>query len=223
MMPRLRQCCFLGLLLILTAGCGGSLLPKSPPPVYYQLDYQPTPVPCRDTFKKGLRVMPFGASSPYQRTEMVVLERQGQVAFSSRFQWVATPGNLVSESLLRDLAQSHLFPQVASADEPAAIPLELSGHVFEFAWVRTGGISRAVLKVEVSLVETAKTRRVVLHRQYDLQGEPWAQDTSAAFAGAMGEVMKRLSEKFQQDLCRVLKSREAEENRLNLLPKECEF
>jgi ABC-type uncharacterized transport system auxiliary subunit len=223
MMPRSLPGCFIGLLLLLTAGCGGSLLPKSAPPVYYQLDYQPTPVPCRETFEKGLRVMTFSAASQYQRTEMVVLERQGQVAFSNRFQWVATPGTMVSESLLRDLTQSHLFPQVLSANEPATVPLELTGYVFKFAWERVGGISRAALKVEVSLVETRKTRQVLLHRQYDLQGEPMPEDSSAAFAGAMSEVMKRFSEKLQQDLCKVVKSRQAEKNRQKLMLEESEF
>jgi ABC-type uncharacterized transport system auxiliary subunit len=135
MRPRFLQCCLLGLLGLVTAGYGGALLPKAPAPVYYQLDYQPTPVPCRETFQQGLRVLPFSAASAYQRMEMVVLERQGQVAFSSHFQWVATPGNLVSESLLRDLTQSHLFPRVVSANDPATnILLELSGRVFTFAW-----------------------------------------------------------------------------------------
>jgi hypothetical protein len=137
---------------------------------------------------------------------------------------VATPGNLVSESLLRDLTQSHLFPRVVSANDPATnILLELSGRVFTFAWERLGGTSRAVLKVEVSLVDTGKKRQVLLYRQNDLQGELLAGDNSAAFAGAMSDVMKRLSEKLQQDLCGVVKSREAEKSRQSILLKENEF
>lgn len=222
MIKHLLKSCFFGVLITLAVGCG-SLLPKSAPPVYYQLDYQPPPVSCRERFDKAVRVMQFLASSPYGRTEMVVLQPQGKVASSSGFQWVSSPGTLVSENLLRDLTQSHLFPQVVSANQPANVPLELSGHVFIFAWDRSSGFSRAVLKVEVSLVGTEKVRQVLFHRGYDLQSEPVTENTSAAFAGAMGEVMKSFSGKLQQDLCGVLKNKEAERHRLNQLKEECIF
>jgi ABC-type uncharacterized transport system auxiliary subunit len=194
----------LGLAALWAAGCGGALFPKAKPPVYYQLDYQPAPVHCRQAFPKGVRVWKFTDSSPYRRTEMVVLEPQGKVAFSSAFQWVANPGTLVADSLQRDLTLSRLFPQVVSANDPAAAPLELSGHVFVFAWERAGAVSRAALQVEVSLIDTEAPRRVLFRRGYDLTSPPLGEDSSSAFASAMSEVMRQFSEKFRQDLCTAI-------------------
>lgn len=128
-------------------GCVSFHLPSAAPPVYYQLDYQPAVVPCPQAFKEGVRVWKFSTSSPYGRTEMVVLKPQGQVQFSSAFQWVASPAILVAESLLRDLTQSRLFPRSLGANDPTNASLELSGHIFVFAWERSGATSRAALQL----------------------------------------------------------------------------
>jgi ABC-type uncharacterized transport system auxiliary subunit len=188
------------------AGCLSFHLPSTAPPVYYQLDYQPASVHCPQTFKKGVRVWKFATSSLYGRTEMVVQKPQGQVLFSSAFQWVASPGTMVADSLLRDLSLSQMFPQAISANDPAQVPLELSGHIFVFAWERHGATSQAVLQVEVSLVDIESPRRVVLRREYDLRSAPFAEDTSAAFAQAMSNLVAEFSTKLQRDLCGSLGS-----------------
>jgi ABC-type uncharacterized transport system auxiliary subunit len=172
----------LGLVVLWAAGCGGKLFPKSKPPVYYQLDYQTTPVHSQHAFQKGLRVWRFADTSTYQRTEMVVIQPQGKVAFSSAFQWVARPGVLVADNLLRDLTKSRLFPQVVSGNDPVTVPLELTGHVFVFAWERAGGTSRALMQVEVSLIDTTEPRHVVFRQEYNLRSDPLGEDTSSAFA-----------------------------------------
>ena len=127
----------LWLIPLCAAGCASLIFPSSTPPVYYQLDYQPTLGKCPQAFKKGLRVWTFTSSDPYSRTGMVVLKPGGEVSFSSAFQWVASPGTLLSESLQRDLTLSSLFPRVVGANDPTGAPLELSGHVFVFACERT--------------------------------------------------------------------------------------
>jgi ABC-type uncharacterized transport system auxiliary subunit len=196
----------LGLVALWAAGCGGKLLPKSKPPVYYQLDYQATPIHCQQAFQKGVRVWRFTDSSTYQRTEMVVIQPQGKVAYSSAFQWVARPGTLVADNLQRDLAMGRLFPQVISGNDPVTVPLELTGHVFVFAWERAGALSRAALQVEVSLIDTDKPRHVVFRRQYDLRSQPLGEDSSAAFARGMSALMSQFSERLRQDLCRAISS-----------------
>ena len=197
---------FLGLLLPGLMGCVSFHLPTSAPPVYYQLDYQSPSVHCPCPFAEGLRVWKFTSSSPYGRTDMVVLKPDGQIQFSSTFQWIAPPGTMVAEKLLRDLTMNRLFPQVVSSNDPATVPLELSGHVFLFASERSGAISRAALHVEVSLIDNTKPRKVILHREYDLRSAPFMENTSAAFARAMSTVMRELSERFQRDLCSTLTS-----------------
>jgi ABC-type uncharacterized transport system auxiliary subunit len=196
----------LWLIPIFAAGCASLIFPSSAPPVYYQLDYKPTLGKCPQAFKKGLRVWTFTSSDPYRRTGMVVLKPGGKVSFSSAFQWVASPGTLLPESLQRDLTLSSLFPRVVGANDPTGAPLELSGHVFVFACERTGSISRAALQIEVSLIDTDEApRRVIFRREYDMRSGPFAEDTSAAFARAMSGLVAEFSQKFQQDICAVQK------------------
>jgi ABC-type uncharacterized transport system auxiliary subunit len=196
----------LGLLLPLLTGCVSFHLPTAAPPVYYQLDYPSPRVHCPGAFQKGLRVWQFTSSSPYGRTDMIVVKPDGQMQFSSTFQWIASPGTMVAESLLRDLTRSRLFPQVISANDPAFVPLELTGHIFMFASERIGTTSQAALQVGVSLIDNQKPRKVILHREYDLRSPTFIDNTSAAFARAMSDLMQKFSERFQRDLCAVLSS-----------------
>lgn len=187
---------------ILATGCGSLLTTKVPAPVYYQPEYQTATVACKASFHQGVRVWEFSAASPYNHQEMVVLLPEGKVQFSSSYQWVATPGTMVAQQLAQDLSAGDLFPMVVTGDNPLQVPLSLTGRVDLYAWKREGGQSRAVLKVEMSLVDTGAEREVLFHRIYELRSKPFARDDSALFAQAMGELMGRLSERFRTDLCR---------------------
>jgi len=192
---------FLMLTLIPVAGCSSLLLPKSPPPVYYRLEYKSVGVKCAKSFTGGLRVWDFITSSPFDQSDMVVIDHGQQVSFSGSFQWITSPGTMVAESLLRDLNEGSLFPQVVSGDSPIEVPLTLTGHVFTFAWMRQGSKARAMLQVEVSLSATGPTNRLIFRRIYELMSVPFTEDTAAAFARAMSGIVSRFSQQLQRDLC----------------------
>lgn len=182
-------------------GCSSLLLPTTPQPVYYQLDYAPPSVACPHGFGKGVRVWDFSAESPFERPELVVTEGR-KTSYSRSFQWVASPGALVAQSLIRDLEGGPLFSSVEGAQNPGPSGLELTGRIFQFAWVREGDNSRAVLDLEVSLARTGAKPGVVFQRRYTLRSTPSpAGDDSAAFARAMSGLVRELSEKLQTDLC----------------------
>ena len=192
---------FLMLTLIPVAGCSSLLLPKSPPPVYYRLEYKSVGVKCAKSFTGGLRVWDFITSSPFDQSDMVVIDHGQQVSFSGSFQWITSPGTMVAESLLRDLNEGSLFPQVVSGDSPIEVPLALTGHVFTFAWMRQGSTARAMLQVEVSLSATGPTNRLIFRRIYELISVPFTEDTAAAFARAMSGIVSQFSQQLQRDLC----------------------
>jgi len=108
---------------------------------------------------------------------------------------------MVAESLLRDLNEGSLFPQVVSGDSPTEVPLALTGHVFTFAWMRQGSNARAMLQVEVSLSATGPTNRLMFRRIYELISVPFTEDTAAAFARAMSGIVSQFSQRLQSDLC----------------------
>jgi ABC-type uncharacterized transport system auxiliary subunit len=189
---------------ILLPGCSSLIVSSTPPPVYYQLDYAPPEVSCGMSFREGVRVRQFTASSPFDRAAMVVTKPKGEVLYSNAFQWVSPPGTLVAESLLRDLNQGDLFPQAVSGADTTVVPLELTGHVFAFAWQRTGSAAYPVLKAEVSLTGGQPTGRVVFRKNYRLQGKALGSDDAEAFAGGMSALVRDFSERLQQDLCNSL-------------------
>ncbi len=195
------------LLVVLTlipgSGCSSLLLPTSPPPVYYRLDYKPVGMECAKSYPAGLRVWDFTTSSPFDQSDMVVIDHEQKVSFSSSFQWIAHPGTMVAESLLRDLNEGSLFPQVISGDSPIDVSLALTGHVFTFAWMRQGSTARAMLEVEVGLSSTEAPGRLILHRTYQVKSEPFIENTAAAFAKAMSEIVGQFSQQLQGDLCNV--------------------
>jgi len=192
----------LALAAVFVQGCSSLLIKSSPAPVLYQLEYEPTAIACNKSFDKGLRVWNFGASSPYDQVNMVVLDKGRKVNFSSAYQWVSLPGTLVANSLLRDFSAGALFTQAVDSNSPLTPPLELAGHVFTFAWENTDSGYRARLHVEISLVDAAGKRSVILRKNYRLTSKPYAEDSSDAFARAMSSLVRDLSERLQEDLCK---------------------
>lgn len=199
----LLTCALAGALL---SGCSSLFFKSAPAPVYYQLDYKPVAVNCSKGFGKAVQVWGFGASSPYNQPDMVVIEKRQQVNYSSAYQWVSSPGTLVADSLQRDLTEGDLFTQVVGSNSPVAPPLELTGHVYAFAWENTEAGYRARLHVETSLVNTAGRRKVVARKGYQLMSRPYRKDSSDNFAEAMSSVMKEFSRRLQEDLCEKAKS-----------------
>ncbi len=191
----------LPLAVLFLAGCSSLLTTEAPAPVYYEPQYDVSPVSCPASFRGVLRVWDFSAASPFGRPEMVVLKAGGEVQYSGTYQWVSSPGVLVAEDLTRDLSAGGLFPLVVTGDSPLSASLSLSGRVDRFAWERKGDASRAVLKVETSLVESGSGKHVLFHHIYDMSSPPFQGSDAALFARAMGELMGRFSERFRKDLC----------------------
>ena len=192
------------------AGCSSILTSEKPAPVYYQIEYEAAPVDCEHSFNQQVWVWEFSAASPFNRAEMVVVQPGGEVRFSDAYQWVASPGVMLAEHLARDLSTGELFPLVVTGTRPGIIPLELSGRVYRWAWEEEGEVSRAVLKIELSLIETGAEREVVFHRMYNLRSQAFDKDNSVLFAQAMGDLVGRLSGNIRRDLCRVAAERSAE-------------
>lgn len=194
-------------LVLFSGGCSSMLIKNTKAPIRYQLTYKAAPVNCTASFGKGLRVWDFSAISPYDQTQMIVEKPDGQTLFSGNYQWVANPGEMVAQSLLRDLSTGSMFTQVVSASDPANVKLDMTGRVFEFAWRRSGASARAVLQVEISVSSTAANPSVLFRKSYDLESSPFADDSSSeTFAGAMSELVGELSRRLREDLCKTASS-----------------
>ena len=196
-----------GFILILAylslAGCSSLIFPSSSPPVYYQLDTGATTVHCSKPFRESIRLWKFGAASPYDRREMIVVRNGREVSISSDFQWVAAPSTMLGDILYRDLSMGGLFPRVLTANEPGNVPLDMTGRILVFAWEREGDTSRAVLEYEVSVTGNRAGSGALFHKNYSLKSEPVrGEGTSEDFARAMSRLVGEASVKLRSDLCR---------------------
>lgn len=208
-MPRHRLIPFFAAGLLAISGCSSLLVSSTPPPVFYALEYEPPRVDCPGGFGKGIRGWRFSASSPYDRTAMIVSKPGGEILLSGTFQWVAPPGTLLSQRLLDDLSRSPIFTRVVPQNAPEPAPLELTGHIFSFACERGEGGARALLDVEVSVAESGGQRRDIFRRRYRVQSSLFEEDSSSAFAEGMSSAVRTLSGELSQDLCKSAESAEA--------------
>lgn len=193
-------------------GCAAGLVEEKPPAVYYDLDYPPTAIDCPSTFDLGVEVLNLTVFSPFDRTEMVVEEGNGRIGISEGHQWVANPGRMVAESLVRDLSAGRLFSRAGAGSGSGSFPLELTGRIDEFGWNRKEGSSRAVLATELSLLDI-RTRDVLLQRSYRLESRPSGSDDAGGFARAMSGLVRELSTRLQRDLCEEAQTRQENRSR----------
>lgn len=190
------------LMLALTA-CFGSLT-STRPPEYYGLDYAYEASPCsRNDSEDGLRVWSFTASAPYNRAQMVITNPSQKVSYSSQHQWVAPPGDMIADILLRDISLSHMFSKTVSAGDPYTAQDEMSGHVFRFGWEDFGSKGRAVIELEVSLWKEKPKRAVLLRKHYQFESEFIAELNPETFARAMSGLVQRVSRQLRQDICAI--------------------
>ena len=202
-----RSFCPIIAFVLLSSGCSSMLIKTTKAPIHYQLTYEAASTDCSGSFNNGLRVWDFTAISPYDQTQMVVEKPEGETLFSNNYQWVANPGKMVAQNLLRDLSRGKLFTQVVSANDPANVGLEMTGRIFAFAWRRTGTSSRAILEVAVSVSSTGANPEVLFRKTYSLETRSFDDDTSETFAGAMSALVGEFSHRLRKDLCATAASK----------------
>lgn len=179
-------------------GCASNLIEERPAPVRYELRYESPASAGAEVFGGTVRVGPLTAADPYGGTEMVVLQTGRRVETSVHYQWIAPPPRMLGDRLTRDLARSGLFAEVTGATSSAVASYELTGRVDEFAWDRREAGACAVLDVQVSLTRDGED--VLFTKHYQLESPSSADDSSRAFADAMSELARRLSEALARDL-----------------------
>jgi ABC-type uncharacterized transport system auxiliary subunit len=189
-------------LVAMVGGCAAMFKPP-PPSSLYQLQYSPQPAECQSSFPASIRVLPLEAPPPYDQESLVVLADGARVRFSSQYSWVAQPGKMIADWLLRDFSQTQLFSSVMTSGESFANSYDLGGHLFTFAWQRRQDRWQALLDAEITLVEnrSGQSRQILLRKPYHLVSDPVAEHDPEAFARAMSKVMGELSAVLQQDLC----------------------
>ncbi len=191
-----------------TLGACGTLFEKPAPSAFYQLAFSPQSVACASSLPASVRVSSLDAVPPYDQESMVVLANGGRVRYSSQYLWVAQPGKMVADWLVRDLSRTQVFPSVMVSGETVADRYDLGGRLFAFAWQSEHDRWQAVLDAEITLVANppGQSRQILLRKAYRMVSEPVAEHGPEAFVQGMSKVMGQFSAALQRDLCAVAES-----------------
>jgi ABC-type uncharacterized transport system auxiliary subunit len=191
----------------LCGGCG-AVISRPAPSALYQLHYFPQPDACHHRFPGDVRIWPLQAAAPYDQESMVVLSDTAQVQFSAQHRWIAQPGQLLANWLLRDFSGDNSFTSVFAAGEPFSTTFDLGGHLFGFGWKRQQHTSQAILDLEMTLVENqqGRARSILFRKHYQLVSQPSHDNGPEGFARAMSELLRDFSAELRRDLCTALGS-----------------
>ncbi len=177
-----------------------SFTSSSPPPSYFQLSYALDPIGGGRLFDDTLRVWDLKELSPYDRQEMVVVDTPVKVDFSRRNRWVARPGHMVAQMLIRDLSRSSMFARLVTPLDPNPAPFQLGGHLFEFAREGAGSSCHAVIDAEIVFWRESPKRKVLLHKHYHFESPGESGDNPDLFAAGMSDAMRRFSSRLRDDI-----------------------
>jgi len=193
---------------VMTWGCAGSIIPKSPPMYYHQLNYSYHNVaPHCSTFQnKIIKVWEFHAISPFDSTEMVVESNNTQVLVSKSHQWIDRPGVLLAEWLRKDIDRDGMFSGAYETIEAGGnlIGMELSGVVERWSWVKTEKGYIASMEVTLTVWQRQPTASILFKKHYKLESQPSSINDPEAFAKAMTELVAKLSHRFRKELYETL-------------------
>lgn len=184
-------------------GCMGAFS-RAVPPDYFQLDYTLQPSPCSKPFSGAVRIWSFTASAPYDREQMVVVTASRNVRFSSDHRWVAPPGNMLADKLMRDLSLSRVFEDAVPVGNPVFAACEMAGHIYRFALEENGSPPHAVLNLDVTLWQEKPVRTVLLKKNFHYESAPLSNPDPSEFAKAMAEIVSRLSVDLRNEICAIM-------------------
>lgn len=187
---------------VFLCSCIGSVIPKSPPLQYYQLDYTYKKVDVySDKFRdKIIRVWHFNAISPFNGSEMVVEIDKSGLATSRYHQWIDQPGVLLSEWIRKDIDRDGMFAGAYETVEVGKeIDVELSGVVERWSLVKTDNGYVAMMEVTITVWQKKPKASIIFKKHYSLKSDPLPNKDPETFALTMSKVVAELSSQFRKE------------------------
>ncbi len=188
---------------VVLMGCGGG---KSAYVVKQFLpEYAPPALTGLPKIDEAIRVERFSTAQAIAGTAMVYRPSPFEMSTYSRERWRVTPGDMVTDFLLRDLRASGSFKAVLGYEDPGEGRFVLAGTVAEFLETDGGRGPAARLAVDVTLLDTTRreiTQRVVFQKTYAVE-EAMAEKSARTLAEAMSRAMQKFSAALLADVHRA--------------------
>ena len=190
----------IGLVLIMLAltmgGCVAALKQPSPQIVYYTLEYDVLPADqSLHPLPVIIQVERFSAAPAYTGNRIIYREQEFTRSGYVYHRWRATPADLATYFLIRDMQAGSLFTAVFPPGRGEPHTHVLQGVVDEFIeWDRETGWE-AHLALNITLLAAAEpdiSQRVIFQKQFTAS-RPCARKDPQALARAMSEAMALVS------------------------------
>lgn len=196
----------LTLLVPLLGGCG------KPPMLVrrYILEYPAPPVLAPQAkIPAALRVKQFSVAQAFNTDAMVYQPQPFRSETYNYSRWRVNPGYLVTDFLLRDLREAHLFKAVYGPESTSRYRFQLEGGVEDFQEQDEPGGWQAVLGLTVTLLDVSQLKlphRVIFQKNYRTM-EPMPEKTPQGLAQAMSRALARLSARIMADTAQAARQR----------------
>lgn len=197
---------FIVIALIISSIVSGGCMTLKQPSLkveYYTLEYDPaTLYPASDVdlypLQAVLRVDPFRSAPVYNTNRIIYRERECQRASYFYHKWKASPADMVTFFLARDITGSGLFKAVTVAGSKIPHTHIMEGLVDEFLeWDAKNGWE-AVLSVNVTLLDAEASdisKKVIFQQRFSARKE-CERKHPKALAQAMSLAMAQVSEEI---------------------------
>lgn len=176
---------------------------------YYTLEYEALMPKDLTPVSEVIRVFRFTVAPTYNTNQLVYRDQAFKRETYHYHKWRASPGDLVSYYLARDLKQSGLFKAVLPYDSKIPSTCLLEGTVDDFYEWDTAQSWMAVLTVTITLMaenEPDVSRKVLLQKTYRTR-ETCEQKNPRFLAEAMSRAMAKISGEIMHDIQRRLAPR----------------
>ncbi|MBC2715684.1 MAG: hypothetical protein HF978_10275 [Desulfobacteraceae bacterium] len=189
-------------LLFIGLFCSCSVKNKPPQPIeYYALDYEKPDIEPQPALPITLSLEKFRTAPPYNTNRIVYSKNRFSQNKYYYHQWMATPDEMITCLLARDLIASNRF-QAVMISSNALTSHQLNGTIDEFYEQDTDSTWNAVLSVTVTLInknEKDETKRFSFQKNYK-KIHPLDQKNPKGLTQALSMAMSEISSLIISDI-----------------------
>jgi cholesterol transport system auxiliary component len=186
--------------------CSCSMKKDLPHPIaYYTLDYEQPDIEPLPKLPITLSIEKFKTAAPYDSNRIVYSKNQYSQNNYFYHQWIASPAEMISNLLARDLTASNRFQAVVHSNDPLTSHL-LRGTIDEFYEQDTDDQWNAVLSITIILInknERDKIGQFVFQKNYK-KVHPMDQKNPKGLTRALSLAMSEISRLIIADIYNVL-------------------
>jgi ABC-type uncharacterized transport system auxiliary subunit len=167
----------------------------------FTLEYPSPQISAPALINQSIKVERFTVAKKFNTLSMVYRPEPFKIDEYSYNRWAVNPGDMVSESLLRDLKNSRLFSAVFSYRDIEDARFILEGSLDEFLEIDDRQTQFARIAVNVTLIDISRRavqERIIFQKCFQVE-EALSERSSSALAHAMSKGMSRISELIIRD------------------------